>query len=446
MEMNFDGLVGPSHNYGGLSFGNIASEKNEGSLSNPREAALQGLAKMRALYDLGVPQAVIPPHVRPDLGLARRLGFDGDDGAVLSRLLEEAPLVLAACYSASAMWTANAATVSASADAADGKVHFTPANLQNKVHRSIEPPTTGRILRTIFSDSEHFAHHPPLPGTAALGDEGAANHTRFAARHDGPGVHLFVYGESAVAPWEPRPRVFPARQTKEASQAIVRLHQIPEDRVVFAHQNPDAIDRGVFHNDVISVGHLDVFLVHEEAFLEQDALLDDLRARFLAVTGSELRIIVVPSEAVSVDHAVASYLFNSQLVTSGAGEMVLVAPKECEEQEEVRTYIDGLVEGSAPIDAVRYFDLRQSMQGGGGPACLRLRVPMTESEVERIAPGVRFSPELHAALEGWVRAHYPDELAPSDLADVAFVRQCREALDVLTQILRLGPVYAFQDG
>ena len=41
-EINFDGLVGPSHNYAGLSIGNLASTRNAGQLSQPRRAALEG--------------------------------------------------------------------------------------------------------------------------------------------------------------------------------------------------------------------------------------------------------------------------------------------------------------------------------------------------------------------------------------------------------------------
>ncbi len=52
-EINFDGIVGPSHNYAGLSLGNLASARNAGAVSRPRDAALQGLAK-----DLGVSQQV----------------------------------------------------------------------------------------------------------------------------------------------------------------------------------------------------------------------------------------------------------------------------------------------------------------------------------------------------------------------------------------------------
>src|SRR4051794_41421658 len=85
LEVNFDGIVGPTHNYAGLSFGNVASQAHGGSVSHPREAALQGLAKMKFLHDLGVRQAVLPPQPRPDLGTLRRLGFGGSDADLLWR-------------------------------------------------------------------------------------------------------------------------------------------------------------------------------------------------------------------------------------------------------------------------------------------------------------------------------------------------------------------------
>jgi len=74
-EYNFDGLVGPTHNYGGLSVGNMASMAHEGAESNPRLAALEGLAKMRFVHELGVGQGILPPHERPSLVTLRSLGF-----------------------------------------------------------------------------------------------------------------------------------------------------------------------------------------------------------------------------------------------------------------------------------------------------------------------------------------------------------------------------------
>jgi succinylarginine dihydrolase len=443
-EINFDGLVGPTHHFGGLSFGNMASESHAGEASNPREAALQGLAKMRALADLGIPQAVLPPHLRPELELARRLGFRGNERAILEALASDMPLLLAACYSASSMWTANAATVSPSHDTEDGKLHFTPANLQNKVHRSIEPGTTARILRAIFQEPEHFVHHEPLPATAALGDEGAANHTRFSRTYGDPGVELFVYGESAANPWGPRPKIFPSRQMQESSEAIARLHRLEKDRVVFAQQNPEVIDRGVFHNDVISVGNLNLFLFHEEAFLDTRATLANLESTYRAATGEALQLLRVTTEQLPVELAVMTYLFNSQLVERPNGAIALVAPKECEETAQVRDLIASWVEGSYPIDEVHFFDLRQSMFGGGGPACLRLRVWLTDAERKAMSGQVLFTPALDKALVAWVSQHYRDQLYPADLKDPALLDASRRALDELTGILGLGSVYAFQ--
>jgi succinylarginine dihydrolase len=445
LELNFDGLVGPSHNYGGLSFGNVASAEHEGEVSNPKQAALQGLAKMRSLHELGVPQALFPPHQRPELSLARRLGFGGDDAEVLAAVAKEAPLLLAACYSASSMWTANAATVSPSRDSADGKVHFTPANLQNKVHRSIEAPQTARILQAIFADPDRFVHHQPLPGTAALGDEGAANHTRLAPSHGARGLQLFVYGESAGNPFSPRPKVFPARQTLESSLALQRLHRVPNEQAVLAQQNPEVIDQGVFHNDVISVGNRDTFLCHELAFLERDKVFAELRDKYARISdGAELRIVRVAESDVSIGDAVSTYLFNSQLVTLPDGQTLLVAPRECEENESVRDYIASLVDDAGAIDDVRYFDLRQSMHGGGGPACLRLRVVLDEAEHKAIAPGVLFSPALDQKVSAWIERHYRDRLQPQDFADPRFVQEIKVALDELTAILGLGAIYPFQ--
>ena len=439
-EFNFDGLVGPSHNYGGLSFGNVASQSNEGQVSNPRQAALQGLAKMRTLHELGIPQAVLPPHLRPDLALARRLGFSGDDASVLQGLHQRAPQLLAACWSASSMWSANAATVCPSADSGDGRVHFTPANLLNKLHRSIEGPATTRILSRVFPDRERFAVHEALPATLSLGDEGAANHTRLAFEHGGPGVQLFVYGESAADPFGPRPKKYPARQTLQACEAQVRLHGLASERVVLAQQHPEVIDQGVFHNDVIAVGNLDTLFFHEQAFLESESVVASLREKFRAVTGHELRLVCVPTAEVPVEDAVKSYLFNSQLVRTPAGRTVLIAPREAQENERVRACIERLI-AEGPLDEVRYLDLRQSMQGGGGPACLRLRVVLTDQEAEAVAPGVRFSPALHQALVTWVERHYRDRLRLEDLREMEFVRDCREALEALSGVLGLHGLY-----
>lgn len=439
-EYNFDGLVGPSHNYAGLSFGNVASFSNVRSASNPRQAALQGLAKMRALAARGFAQAVMPPQARPNFRLLRRIGFSGTDADVLARAFREAPVILACAYSAAPMWTANAATVSPSADSQDGRVHFTPANLNNKLHRSEEHVQATRTLRAIFGDSSRFVVHDALPPVPAFGDEGAANHTRFAGTHGAAGVEFFVYGRAEFDPAAPSPRKYPARQTLEASQAVARLHGLDPARTVFASQNPDVIDQGVFHNDVISVGNGNVLFYHEQAFVDEAGTLDALR-RTLAGVDTDLVPVRVASSQVPVADAVASYLFNSQLLTKPDGRMALVVPHECRENEAVARYLGGMVAEGGPIDELIEFDLRQSMRNGGGPACLRLRVALTDDEAQAMHGGVIMTETLYALLVAWVEKYYRDRVEPKDLADPQLAIECAAALEELERILGLPGLY-----
>lgn len=442
-EANFDGLVGPTHNYAGLSFGNVASTGNQSAVANPKLAALQGLAKMKALHDAGFKQGVFAPHERPSMPSLRALGFTGTDAQIIAKVAKEAPAILAACSSASTMWTANAATVSPSADTNDGRVHFTPANLNNKFHRSIEHPTTGRILQAMFRDERHFAHHPALPAQMHFGDEGAANHTRFCAEYDKPGVEFFVFGQAAFDSRYPKPAKFPARQTLEASQAIARLHGLRDEGVVYAQQDPDTIDKGVFHNDVISVGNGNVLFHHEKSFLDQANVLAELD-RKLAARGGQFVGIEVPEADVTVEEAVKSYLFNSQLLSRTDGKLTIVVPEESRNIERVWAYLNKLMSSGGPIDEVKVFDLKQSMQNGGGPACLRLRVAMSDTELAAVNPAVLMNEALFTTLNAWVNKHYRDRLSADDLADPSLLNECRTALDELTQILQLGSVYPFQ--
>lgn len=446
-EINFDGLVGPTHHYAGLSAGNLASMANRSTPANPREAALQGLAKMRFLARLGVPQAVLPPLERPSVRALRHLGFAGTDEQVLARAAAEAPALLSACSSASAMWTANACTVSPSADTADRRVHLTPANLASKLHRALEAPETAAILRAVFASPDHFVHHEPLAGGAALGDEGAANHTRFTAGGDGPGLHFFVWGQQALGRAASHPRRFPARQSHEASAAVARRHGLAAEHVVFAQQNPVAIDAGVFHNDVIAVGHEGFLLHHEQAFVHTRETVVELRRRYLALTGRELLVAEVPASVLPLDEAVSTYLFNSQLVTLPNGSMAMIAPGEARQSHAVLNYLEELIAGGrTPLTAVHYLDLRQSMRNGGGPACLRQRVSLTATEMATLPKGIWIDDAQHDRLVDWVNRHYRDSLSPADLADPALLDEVRRALDELTHLLGLGSVYPFQIG
>ncbi len=442
MELNLDGLVGPTHHYAGLATGNLASTTHALMLSNPQAAALQGLKKMRLLHQLGVKQAVLPPHQRPNLKLLARLGFKGRPVQQIEKAFKEAPSLLSNCYSAASMWTANAATVSASIDTADAKVHFTAANLATLLHRSQESNFSSHLLKKIFSNPRYFHHHQPLPFSATLGDEGAANYNRLCVNHQKAALSIFVYGKKLYDTADYLPQKYLARQSLEASQAIARQHQLNSNKLFFVRQTPEAIDAGVFHNDVIAVANEALLFLHEKAFVEQQDFLKQLQT----TADFELKIIELKEEQISLETVVNSYLFNSQLITlPESGKMNLIAPAECEQNKPVKLLLDALIrDNSNPIDAVHYLDLKQSMQNGGGPACLRLRAPLTEIELGAMHQGILITNSLLDSLETWVLKHYRTSLQIQDLGDSLLLNETFTALDELSALLKLGSIYPFQ--
>ncbi len=437
-EYNFDGLVGPTHNYAGLSAGNLASAAHEGQVSSPRRAALQGLQKMRFVASLGVGQAVLPPQQRPSLKTLRALGFAGPDEAVVRRAAERDEHLLRLVSSAAAMWTANAATTAPSSDTADNKLHLTPANLAAMFHRSLEADTTRAVLGRIFEDARYFSVHAPLPGGTHLADEGAANHTRlFTEGH--PAVHLFAWGRSSFHP-SPSPVRFPARQTKEASEALARLHALSTEACLFPQQAPAGIDAGAFHTDVLAVGNGGFLMLHALAFVETDRLLHALREKL----GPSFQYVLATEKELPTADAVQAYPFNSQVLTLPEGGMCILAPKESEGRPPARAFLERVLAEDNPVQAVHYLDVRESMNNGGGPACLRLRVRLTDAERAAVQARVFYDEALHQDLEAWVRRHYRERLTPEDLADPALAQESMTALDALTALLRLGSVYDFQ--
>ncbi len=410
VEINFDGIVGPSHNYAGLSLGNLASARNAGVVSRPRAAALEGVAKMRANLALGLAQGVLMPHPRPHRAWLAELG---------ATIETAGPALAANAMSASAMWAANAATVSPTPDTADGRCHLTVANLRTMAHRSHEWPATLAQLRLAFGDDEQFSVHAPIP--PAFGDEGAANHMRIAPAHGEPGVEVFVYGVSGGP--------FPARQHVEASRAIARLHGLDPDRTLFAPQSEDAIAAGAFHNDVVAVANGQILFAHEKAFADRATLVEALER---LVPGFEL--VEVADADVPLADVITSYLFNAQLVTTLSGETTLIVPAEARETASVWKWLQRHLAGNGPIRRVEVVDVRQSMANGGGPACLRLRV---------VADPVTVDPRFlvdEARLDRIARVieqHWPAEIANSDLLDPALIHDIEAARLALLEALDL---------
>lgn len=439
-EVNFDGLVGPTHNYGGLSFGNIASTKNKLSESSPQLAALQGLEKMKFLMERGVLQGVLPPHDRPSIKTFRALGFVGTEQAVLKSVFKTNYPLFSQCTSASAMWAANAGMVSPSADTQDGKVHFTPANLISNFHRSLETDFTTKILRKIFHHQTYFKVHDSLPNSLNFSDEGAANYCRITKEHGQRGLELFVYGSNGLPGLDYK---YPARQAKEANNAHIRNHLLNSKYIFNLEQNSRVINQGVFHNDVISVANENVFLYHEFAFADKKEV-DRLRIRARQLMPNQVYFIKISNKDLSVAEAVRTYLFNSQIITLSKNKMLLLAPLECEKSKKVNKVIHQILSSDNPIQEVKYLNLRESMRNGGGPACLRLRVVLTEKELSAISGRVILTNELHQELVDWVKRFYCKKLLPKDLSDYKLFEKNKNALDALTKILKLGNIYDFQ--
>jgi succinylarginine dihydrolase len=429
-EINFDGLIGPSHNYAGLSPGNLAATHNAGKVSHPRAAALQGIAKMRANLALGLRQGILLPLPRPDHGWLARLA---------TRYAEAPPHLQAQALSASAMWAANAATVSPAPDAIDGRCHLTVANLVTMPHRSHEWPDTLAQLRLAFAD-EAFAVHEPVP--PPFGDEGAANHMRLAVTHDRPGIEVFVYGMSSgqlrVGSSPGRSSTtrgmvdppFPARQHREASEAIARAHRLDPDRTLFARQSDEAIAAGAFHNDVVAVANGRVLFAHEQAYADKDRFYADLTERM-----PEVEIVEVPAARVSLGDAVSSYLFNAQLVSLADDTMALVLPGEARDNARVWGWLQEHVAGNGPIRRLEVVDVRESMANGGGPACLRLRVVADPATIDArfLLDDARL--DRIAAI---VEQYWPETIDPGAIADPALVGRIERARAVLLDSLDLG--------
>jgi len=411
VEINFDGIVGPTHNYAGLSLGNLAATGNAGKVSRPRAAALQGIAKMRANLALGLTQGILLPHRRPDNAWLADLATDATQAGALWPL----------ATSASAMWAANAATVSPATDTEDGRCHLSVANLVTMPHRSHEWPGTLAQLRLAFADERAFTVHGPVP--PPFGDEGAANHMRLCEHHAAPGVEVFVYGEPGGA--------FPARQHAQASAAVARRHGLDPARALFVQQSAQAIAAGAFHNDVVAVANERVLFVHEHAFADKTRFFGQLRKQLPSV-----EIVEVPADAISLADAIASYLFNAQLVTlpDGAG-MALILPSEAQAVGRVWAWLEALVAGNGPIRRLVPVDVRESMANGGGPACLRLRVVCDPAAVD---PRFLVDEAKLDRIAAVIEAHWPEQVSPTEFGTLGDWPQAVAARTRLLEALDLA--------
>ena len=257
-EINFDGIVGPSHNYAGLSLGNLASARNAGDVSYPRAAALQGLAKMRSNLALGLVQGLFVPLPRPATALARRAGHDIERGRTGDRRQ---------CHERI------------------GDVGGQCSDRQPRAgHRRRPLPPHRRQSEDDAAPQPRMARHAGATATGVRGATHLRSMPRFRAHsatrarpitcdwrrdHGEPGVEIFVYGVGGGP--------FPARQHVEASKAVARLHRLDPERTFFAAQSEEAIAAGAFHNDVVAVANERVLFAHEQAFADKAAIVELVR-------------------------------------------------------------------------------------------------------------------------------------------------------------------------
>lgn len=441
VELQLDRLVGPTHHFGGLGVGNLASQQNAGKSSNPAAAALQGLEKMRMVAAWTQMQLVTPPQRRPDFQLLRGLGFSGTNQDVLKQALEIAPQLLSAATGCSAMWTANAATISPASDSINGhfnrgdqqanlnpQTELTVANLISSIHRTTEPAQTLQDLRTALPPSCRVTAE--LPGGTAMRDEGAANHMRLGTSSKQPGIHLFVYGDGDPAPTHHQPR-----QSRAACEAIARRHRLPDENIFFLKQHPDAIDAGAFHNDVVAMSHQDRLIHHATAFIDADAILHRIEDRYQQLHDRELIRIAVPAKSLSLKQAVATYLFNSQIISTPCEAAPrIICTRQVEQEPAARKLVETWC-GEGVFESIHYVDLDQSMSGGGGPACLRLRVPVSDSLIDTIPSCSRLTEAKYELLRTQIERDYATDLTIEDLARVDFHQHAIETQQKLARIL-----------
>jgi succinylarginine dihydrolase len=389
------------------------------------------LDKMRIVAERGAHQYLLPPQPRPDLAFLESLGFDPPLDAALAQTFDQAPDVLSAAMSCSAMWTANAATVCPVVDSRDGRLTLVTANLQSSLHRAIESAQTTNDLKQLLGTLAKV--RPAVLGGAAMRDEGAANHMRLGNSTASPGIHLFVYGDG-----DPRPQEFWPRQTLAACQAVCRRLGIARDQAFFLKQHPDAIDAGAFHNDVVATSHQGLLIHHQTAYLTDPQTWPSIARRYRDVCGQSLRRIEVAEQTLSLADAVQTYLFNSQIISSPepATPPILICPRQVQEHAAAERLVgrwlaDGL------FSEAHFVELRQSMAGGGGPACLRLRIPLQEDRVGLLPEAMRWTAELDDQLRQWIDRDYPRRLCLADLVDAQRVEGWRRLTDEMAT--RLTP-------
>ncbi len=431
-ELQLDGIIGPTHHFGGLGVGNVASLQSRWRPSHPRSAALEGCSKMDRVAALGVPQFFLPPLARPDWSFLARVGFAGGRSEVLKRCGAEYPQLLSAAYSSSFMWTANAATTAPASDTTDGKARAVIANLCSSLHRGMEADGRHAQLAAILYGRAGIEVESGLPSVNPLRDEGAANHMRLCgpSRHSQKaGLHVFVHEPVVISEQTVAPK-YASRQGSLASRVVASRLRLPESHCVFLEQTQAAIDFGVFHNDVIATSHRNVLIYHRDAFVDSDRAVEEICSRFRHLIGEELIALEVSRRALPLEEAVRTYLFNSQIVTRSDEAMQMVCPEQCRDSDATQQLIHGWIgDPSIPIAGVDYVPLSESMANGGGPACLRLRWTDSDGRLASAMQRYRWSEENSERVRAWITKGYAECLTFDDFTRIEFAEHATNAIE-----------------
>ena len=423
-EYNLDSMIGPTHHFGGLSKGNLASMAHQFQMSSPKKAALEGLEKMRLAHEIGQNQLWFPPQRRPIFDAM--INGAGSDIDKVRWAFDNNPELLSQLFSSSAMWMANNATVSGSADSSDGLVHVIPANLSTLAHRRVEVAQNLILLNYAFF-TKQFKVHPPL--SHRFRDEGAANHMQFSTDGHSKSLHLFVYNRSKSGD-EDKYLPFPLRQSYEASRSLAKAMNIPETQTLICRQLATSVQKGVFHHDVVGMSHQDVLIIHELALEDQDHTLQLLQTMSQNILKKKLTIIQVSSEQLSLKEALDTYFFNSQFIKDQDGNVHLICAQQCNNHPKVSLLVDDLI-AQKVIEKVHYISLSESMMNGGGPACLRLRLPLTSKEFSNIPNCFKFSDEKYQEMVHFVHQFYPNQVRLADFIQINFLKKMNQLFDGL---------------
>ena len=404
-----DTIIGPTYHYGGLALGNTHSLDHKHVVANPKKAALQGLSKMKLLRDHGISQYVLPAYVRDYKGLVQ--GYynnQGDFEDNLKRLYDENLDIFSSFFSASSAWLANAWTMTPSIDSSDGRYHVSPASLNACFHRQLDVKQTIAILTNRLCSKTYITCHHPSP----FFDEGAANMIRLSA--GGKGLYLFVSGSSDT-------KRFKSRHDKRSWQRLVSQHQLDPDYVIYLTQHPDAIDAGVFHNDVISFGVDDLLVVHENAFVDQPNYCDTILERYFSCFGTDLTLIQIPDSILPLKDAVNSYFFNSQLVRKDDNRYLLLVPSRCKGLPVMDYFVSIVAKKWESQLEIMVCDVEESIKNGGGPACLRNSMDVYDDPKLIFDDRYLFTLEKYDDFVRLVNQYYPSSLELNDFLSVSFL-------------------------